>query len=204
MHAHLHPRDTGWLEVIAGCMYSGKTEELIRRIRRAQYARQPVVVFSPSIDRRYSDDSVDSHSGLKLRSFRVQRAREIPALVGDARVVGIDEGQFFDGDLVAVANDLAKEGRRVIVAGLDLDYRGRPFDPMPALLATAEYIDKMLAICVICGNPADRSQRIVNRDTRVLVGEKDAYEARCRRCWDPDNFTPSQVHLQFGRNLAED
>jgi len=204
MHAHLHPRDTGWLEVIAGCMYSGKTEELIRRIRRAQYARQPVVVFSPSLDRRYSDDSVDSHSGLKLRSFRVQRAAEIPALVGDARVVGIDEGQFFDAELVGVANDLAKDGRRVIVAGLDLDYRGRPFDPMPALLATAEYIDKMLAICVICGNPADRSQRIVNRDARVLVGEKDAYEARCRRCWDPDNFTPSQVQLQFGRNLAEE
>ncbi|MFH1468302.1 MAG: thymidine kinase [Pseudomonadota bacterium] len=203
MHAHLHPRDTGWLEVIAGCMYSGKTEELIRRIRRAQYARQHVVVFSPSLDRRYSDDSVDSHSGHSLRSFRVQRAAEIPPLVGDAQVVGIDEAQFFDDELVAVANDLAGDGRRVIVAGLDLDYRGRPFDPIPQLLATAEYIDKMLAICVICGNPADRSQRIVNRDARVLVGEKDAYEARCRRCWDPDNFTPSQVQLQFGRNLAE-
>ncbi len=206
MHPHLLPQDVGWLEVIAGCMYSGKTEELIRRIRRAQYARQPVIVFSPSIDRRYSQDCVDSHSGHSIRSVKVKRSADIPALVGDALVVGIDEAQFFDDELVAVANDLAKAGKRVVVAGLDLDYRGVPFNPMPSLLATAEYIDKMLAICVVCGNPADRSQRIVNRDARVLVGEKDAYEARCRKCWDPDNFTPSQEHLPFsmGRNLAEE
>lgn len=206
MHPHLLPHDVGWMEVIAGCMYSGKTEELIRRVRRAQYARQPVIVFSPSIDRRYSQDCVDSHSGHSIKSVKVQRAAEIPALVGDAMVVGIDEAQFFDDELVQVANDLARAGKRVVIAGLDLDYRGKPFDPMPALLSTAEYISKMLAICVVCGNPADRSQRIVNRDTRVLVGEKDAYEARCRKCWDPDNFTPSQEHLPFsmGRNLAEE
>jgi len=206
MHPHLLPQDVGWLEVIAGCMYSGKTEELIRRVRRAQYARQPVIVFSPAIDRRFSQDCVDSHSGHSIKSVKVARSADIPALVGDALVVGIDEAQFFDDELVSVANDLAKAGKRVVVAGLDLDYKGKPFNPMPSLLATAEYIDKMLAICVVCGNPADRSQRIVNRDARVLVGEKDAYEARCRRCWDPDNFAPSQEHLPFamGRNLAEE
>jgi len=203
MQAHLLPRGVGWVEVIVGCMYSGKTEELIRRIRRAQYARQAVVVFKPAIDQRYSEDSVDSHSGHSLRSFMVKRASEIAPLAGDALVVGVDEGQFFDDDLVQVVNELARQGKRVIVAGLDLDYRGRPFDPMPALLASAEYIDKVRAICVVCGNPADRSQRTVNRDTRVLVGEKDAYEARCRLCWDPDTFTPSQQHLQFGANLAD-
>ncbi len=204
MQAHLVPKNTGWMEVIVGCMFSGKTEELIRRIRRAQYARQPIVVFKPAIDRRYSDDSVGSHSGQRLRSFQVARSAEIPALVGDAMVVGVDEAQFFDDDLVAVCNELADKGKRVIIAGLDLDYAGMPFDPMPALLATAEYIDKMLAICVVCGNPADRSQRIVNRDARVLVGEKDAYEARCRLHWDPCNFSPTQERLPFGRNLAEE
>ena len=206
MYPHLLPRDVGWIEVIAGCMYSGKTEELIRRVRRAQYARQPVVVFSPTIDQRYSETNVDSHSGHSIRSIKVARSTDIPALVGDALVVGIDEAQFFDDDLVQVANELADGGRRVVIAGLDLDYRGKPFNPMPALLSTAEYIDKMLAICIVCGNPADRSQRIVNRDARVLVGEKDAYEARCRKCWDPDNFAPSQEHLpfEFGRNLADE
>jgi len=203
MRPSMTPRDVGWVEVIAGCMFSGKTEELIRRIRRAQYARQPVVVFKPAIDRRYSEDSVGSHSGHRLRSFLVDRAADIPPRVGDAQVVGVDEAQFFDADLVTVCSDLADAGRRVIVAGLDLDYRGRPFGPMPDLLATAEYIDKMLAICVVCGNPADRSQRIVNRDARVLVGEKDAYEARCRRCWQPEKFAPAQEHLPFGRNLAD-
>lgn len=193
----------GHVQVIAGCMFSGKTEELIRRVRRAQYARQPVAVFKPAIDRRYSDDSVGSHSGHRLRSFQVSRAAEIPPLVGDAQVVGVDEAQFFDADLVRVCGDLADAGRRVVVAGLDLDYQGRPFGPMPELLATAEYIDKMLAICVVCGNPADRTQRIVDRDALVLVGENDAYEARCRRCWRPGAFAPAQERLPFGRNLAD-
>ncbi len=199
----LMPAGIGWIEVIVGCMFSGKTEELIRRVRRAQYARQAVVVFKPGIDKRYSEDSLGSHSGLRLRSFQVESAADIPALVADAQVVGIDEGQFLGGDLVAVCERLANEGRRVIVAGLDQDYLGRPFEPMPQLLAVAEYITKNLAICMVCGNPADRSQRVVNRDARFLVGEADAYEARCRKCWDPNNFEPRQEQLGLGRNLSE-
>lgn len=193
----------GWIEVITGCMFSGKTEELIRRVRRAQYARQPVVVFKPDIDRRYSEDSVGSHSGQRLRSFRVKRAEEIPPLVGDAVVIAVDEAQFFDESLVRVCEDLANSGRRVVVAGLDMDYLGRPFEPIPQLLAVSEYIQKMLAICVVCGNPADRSQRIVKRDSRVLVGETNAYEARCRNHWNPHNFEPVQQQLPLGPNLAE-
>jgi len=191
------------MEVVVGCMFSGKTEELIRRIRRAQYANLSVVVFKPTIDKRYSEDCVDSHSGMQIRSILVDHSSKIEALVQDAQVIGIDEAQFFDDELPAVCDRLANEGRRVICAGLDLDYRGRPFGPMPELLCTAEYIQKMLAICVACGNPADRSQRIVNRAAQVLVGEKDAYEARCRLHWDPENFDLDQVALPFGRNLAE-
>lgn len=203
MHPHLTPQGVGWIEVITGCMFSGKTEELIRRVRRAQYARQPVVVFKPEIDTRYSDDYVDSHSGQTIRSFRVRREDEIARLAGDAMVVGVDEAQFFGPGLVQVCEALANEGRRVIVAGLDMDYRGQPFEPIPALMAVAEYVQKNLAICVVCGNPADRSQRIVNRNARVLVGATDAYEARCRLHWDPNNFEPVQEHLPLGPNLAE-
>ena len=203
MHAHLVPRETGWIEVIVGCMFSGKTEELIRRIRRAQFARQAVIVFKPGIDVRYSEDSVGSHSGMRIRSWQVTSAAEIPARVGNAQVVGIDEGQFLGNDLPQICEDLANAGKRVIVAGLDTDYLGKPFEPMPHLLAIAEYITKNLAICVVCGNPADRSQRVVNRDTRFLVGETDAYEARCRLHWDPHNFEPVQVPLELGQNLAE-
>ena len=204
MIPHLMPKDIGWIEVITGCMFSGKTEELIRRIRRAQYARQRVVVFKPGIDARYSEDSVGSHSGQRLRSFSIEAAGEIPALVGDAMVVGIDEGQFLGSELPAVCEKLANEGKRVIVAGLDTDYLGRPFEPMPHLLAIAEYITKNLAICVVCGNPCDRSQRVVNRDARFLVGETDAYEARCRAHWDPNNFEPVQQRLSLGSNLSEE
>ena len=203
LQPHLQPRDVGWIEVITGCMFSGKTEEMIRRLRRAQYARQSVVVFKPAIDQRYSLDQVDSHSGQNIKSFLIERATDIPALVGDARVIGIDEGQFLGAELVAVCEQLANEGRRVIVAGLDQDYMGRPFEPIPQLLAVAEYITKNLAICVVCGNPADRSQRVVNRDARVLVGESDAYEARCRLHWDPHNFDPVQEPLLLGKNLAD-
>ena len=203
MNPHLAPQNIGWIEVITGCMFSGKTEELIRRLRRAQYARQTVVVFKPRLDARYSEENVDSHSGMRIRSLRVESAGEIPALVGDAQVVGIDEGQFLGKELPAVAEKLADEGRRVIVAGLDQDYLGRPFEPMPYLLAVAEYITKNLAICVVCGNPADRSQRVVNRDVRFLVGEADAYEARCRLHWDPLNFEPVQERLHLGRNLSD-
>ncbi|MEN9786421.1 MAG: Thymidine kinase [Pseudomonadota bacterium] len=203
MHGHLVPRETGWIEVVTGCMFSGKTEELIRRIRRAQYARQRVIVFKPGIDTRYSEDSVGSHSGMRLRSWQITSAAEIPSRVGDAQVVGIDEAQFLGNDLPDVCEALANAGKRVIVAGLDTDYLGRPFEPIPHLLAIAEYITKNLAICVVCGNPADRSQRVVNRGPRVLVGETDAYEARCRLHWDPHSFEPVQVELAMGPNLAE-
>jgi thymidine kinase len=180
---HDSPRDTGWIEVIAGCMFSGKTEELIRRVRRAQIARQRVAIFKPMIDTRYSLDHIVSHSEARIPSNAVQSSAGILSGVGDAQVVGIDEGQFFDAGIVEVAERLADQGRRVIIAGLDQDYRGKPFDPMPQLLAIAEYITKTLAICVQCGNPADRTQRTSAANERVLVGAKDSYEARCRRCW---------------------
>ena len=200
---NLTPQGTGWIEVITGCMFSGKSEELIRRLRRAQYARQSVVVFKPALDQRYSADSVDSHSGMNIKCFVVDQAAKIPELVGEAQVVGVDEAQFFNAELVNVCEALANTGKRVIVAGLDMDYLGRPFEPVPQLLAVSEFITKNLAICVVCGNPADRSQRVINRDARFLVGETDAYEARCRRCWRPDNFEPIQQRLPLGANLAE-
>jgi thymidine kinase len=182
---HDSPKDTGWIEVIAGCMFSGKTEELIRRMRRAEIARLKVAIFKPRIDTRYSSDHIVSHSEAKLQSRSVEKSADILQLVGDAQVVGIDEGQFFDMGILDVAEQLANDGRRVIIAGLDQDYRGKPFEPMPQLLAIAEYITKTLAICMVCGNPADRTQRISASSERVLVGAKDAYEARCRKCFDP-------------------
>ena len=200
---NLTPQGTGWIEVITGCMFSGKSEELIRRIRRAQYARQNVVVFKPRLDQRYSASSVDAHSGMNIPCIVIDRAAEIPQKVGDAQVIGIDEAQFFEADLVQICEDLANQQRRVIVAGLDMDYMGRPFEPIPHLLAVAEFITKNLAICVVCGNPADRSQRVIHQGGRFLVGEKDAYEARCRRCWRPDSFEPIQQQLELGRNLSE-
>jgi thymidine kinase len=204
MQPHLTPHDIGWIEVITGCMFSGKTEELIRRIRRTQYAHLPVVVFKPAIDLRYSDDSVGSHTGTTMRSFQITHSREIPGLVGDAMVVGIDEAQFLDDGLIDVCNALADSGKRVIVAGLDLDYLGKPFGPMAHMMAVAEYVQKTLALCVLCGNPADRSQRIIRGDTQVLVGETEAYEARCRKHWDPTEERASQQRLPFGINLAEE
>lgn len=182
---HDSPKNVGWIEVIAGCMFSGKTEELIRRIRRAQIAKMKVAIFKPKIDNRYSSDHIVSHSDAKLLSTSVERSSEIMALAKDAQVVGIDEGQFFDMGIVDVAEQLANEGKRVVIAGLDQDYRGKPFEPMPQLLAVAEYITKTLAICVVCGNPADRTQRTTSSNERVLVGAKDSYEARCRKCFEP-------------------
>lgn len=179
---HVIPRDVGWIEVICGCMFSGKTEELIRRLRRAQIARQRVVVFKPVIDNRYSQEHIVSHNEQTLVSTPVQDASEIITGSTDAQVVGIDEGQFFGGNLVDVCEQLARSGKRVIVAGLDQDYRGKPFEPIPQLLAVAEYVTKTLAICVVCGNPADRTQRTSSSQERVIVGAKDLYEARCRRC----------------------
>ena len=190
------PRDIGWIEVITGCMFSGKTEELIRRLRRASYARLPVAIFKPRIDVRYSDNEIVSHGEQKMAAFVIEEPSEITRLVGGARVVGIDEAQFLGPGVVEVCEDLANRGLRVIVAGLDQDYRGQPFEPMPALMALAEYVTKNLAICMVCGNPADRSQRIVGRADRLVIGAGESYEARCRRCFQPAlPGEPKQVGL---------
>lgn len=179
---HAVPKDSGWIEVITGCMFSGKTEELIRRLRRAKIAKQKVVIFKPIIDTRYSNNSIVSHSEQSLPSVLIKDVKEIEDLVEDAQVVGIDEAQFFSNDIVNICNKLADDGKRVIVAGLDMDYRGIPFEPIPQLLSVAEYITKSLAICVECGNPADRTQRKTASSERVIVGAADLYEARCRKC----------------------
>ncbi len=178
------PQHSGWIEVIAGGMFSGKTEALIHRLRRAKIARQRVQSFKPRIDERYSLEHIVSHSQLRLEAIIVDHAHEIPKLVEEeTQVVGIDEGQFFANDLVEVCLGLAEQGKRVIVAGLDMDYRGIPFDPIPHLLAVAEYITKVQAICVRCGNPANFSQRLVAQGDRVVVGAEGTYEARCRACF---------------------
>ena len=176
------PKETGWIEVIAGCMFSGKTEELIRRLRRAKIAKQNVKIFKPQIDTRYSISDIVSHSEQSLPSILIDDIKEVLKYSDDAEVIGIDEAQFFTSDIVDVCNTLANQGKRVIVAGLDQDYRGIPFEPMPQLLAIAEYITKTLAICVECGNPADKTQRKTTTSERVVVGAADIYEARCRKC----------------------
>ncbi len=178
-------RNVGWIEVISGCMFSGKTEELIRRLRRAIIARQKVAIFKPRIDNRYSADHLVSHSELKIASRVVEHPQEILELALESQVVGIDEAQFFDADLVRVCQKLANMGKRVIVAGLDMDFRGEPFEPLPQLMATAEYVTKTSAICVICGNPAHFTQRKTHDSERVIVGAADIYEARCRNCFEP-------------------
>ena len=177
-----HASNTGWIEVIVGSMYSGKTEELIRRLRRAQIARQRVEIFKPAIDDRFALDAIVSHSELRIPSRSVRTATDVLKYAHEAQVIGIDEGQFLGKDLVRVCETLANSGKRVIVAGLDQDYAGKPFEPMPQLLAVAEFITKTLAICVVCGNPANRTYRKVRRGGRVVVGGADVYEARCRRC----------------------
>ena len=184
---------SGWIEVIAGSMFSGKSEELIRRLRRARIARLKVQVFKPRIDTRYSHDHIVSHSEMRHESGVVESAAELLAAVRpETEVVGIDEGQFFDAELVAVVNELARRGVRVIVAGLDQDYTGKPFGPMPELLAVAEYITKTHAICMRCGQPANYSQRIIQVEGQVVVGASDAYEARCRRCFVPHADAPTR------------
>lgn len=192
-HQHMTPQDTGWIEVITGCMFSGKTEELIRRLRRAQIAKYDTILFKAKIDDRYSETNVVSHSEQKLPSINVETSDQIFQLSKSAQVIGIDEAHFFDLKLVDVANDLADMGKRVIITGLDTDYTGKPFEPVPNLLAVAEYITKTLAICVNCGNPADRTQRKVATEERVLVGANDLYEARCRKC----HYIPNPNELKF-------
>jgi thymidine kinase len=176
------------IEVITGSMFSGKTDELIRRLRRARIARQAVQVFKPSLDVRFAAGKVTSHAGTEFDATPVERAAMIPALVRDqTTVVAIDEAQFFDEEIVDVVSSLAQDGARVLVAGLDLDFRGEPFGPMPLLLALAEEVDKLHAICMVCGGPASRTQRLINgrparfSDPVVVVGASELYEARCRR-----------------------
>lgn len=177
-------RHRGWLEVVCGSMFSGKTEELIRRLTRARIARQRVEIFKPALDTRYHTQDVVSHNQNSIRSTPVQSPAEILLLAGGSTdVVGIDEAQFFDESLVEVCKHLADSGIRVIVAGLDMDYRGRPFGPMPALLATAEFVTKVHAVCVCCGELAAYSYRIAASEKQILLGETDSYEARCRPCF---------------------
>ncbi|MCK5088122.1 MAG: thymidine kinase [Melioribacteraceae bacterium] len=178
---HSIPVDIGWIEVVSGCMFSGKTEELIRRLRRAEIAKLNVIVFKPKIDKRYSKNEIVSHSEQSLPSVIVDEPNEILSKAQQAQVVGIDEAQFFNNNLVEVCNKLAHQGKRVIVSGLDMDYKGEPFEPIPQLLSIAEYITKTLAICVVCGNPANMTQRKIESSERVLVGASDSYEARCRK-----------------------
>lgn len=182
------PNNHGWIEIIVGPMYSGKSEELIRRIRRAQIARQKIQVFKPAIDDRYSIEEVVSHSGDKIKAYNISSSSDIHKyLEEDTKVVAVDEVQFLDEGIVNVCRELADKGLRVIAAGLDMDFRGEPFGPTPRLLAIAEFVDKLTAICVKCGAPATRTQRLINgkpanySDPTILVGAQESYEARCRQ-----------------------
>lgn len=180
------PERKGQIEVICGSMFSGKTEELIRRLNRAKIARQKVEIFKPSIDKRYSDSEVVSHNENTIRSTPVDFAGDILLLSGDCDVVGIDEVQFFDNEIVSVAQKLSRQGKRVILAGLDMDFEGNPFEPMPSLMAIAEFVTKVHAICMKCGDLAAFSLRLSDSKQKVMLGEKEAYEARCRKCFFED------------------
>jgi thymidine kinase len=186
----------GWIEVVCGSMFSGKTEELIRRLTRARIARQQVEIFKPALDTRYHVEDVVSHNANSIRSTPVSLPAEILLLAAGSDVVGIDEAQFFDGSLVEICGQLADNGVRVIVAGLDMDYLGRPFGPVPALLATAEFVTKVHAVCVCCGEIASYSFRMVASESQVLLGETDSYEARCRPCFLEGMHTKNPVAVR--------
>jgi thymidine kinase len=191
---------SGWIEVVVGGMFSGKTEELIRRLRRAQLARQNIQVFKPQIDDRYHAEDVTSHNMNSITAMPVDDAQEILDLVKDnVQVVGIDEGQFFDADLVRVCQILAERGVRVVVAGLDTDWQAKPFEPMPTLMAIAENVTKQHAVCVVCGMPASRTQRVAALDGQVVVGSHGIYEARCREHFRPEVVPPALK--EFARPL---
>jgi len=184
-----HRYDGGWIEVVCGSMFSGKTEELIRRLKRAQYARQKTQVFKPALDDRYHHNNVSSHAGTQIEAVAVESVADIAdQLDDDTEVVGIDEVQFFGWEIVEFCDKLASIGKRVIIAGLDMDFRGEPFGPMPVLMAQAETVDKLQAICMVCGAPASRTQRLVDNQPApydapiILVGTEEVYQARCRRC----------------------
>jgi thymidine kinase len=188
----------GWIEVICGPMFSGKSEELMRRLRRAKIARKRVQVFKPVIDNRYSADEIVSHGDIRMKSVTVQTPAEILRLLDwRTQVVGVDEANFLGDELIDVSRQLADSGKQVILAGLDTDFMGRPFGPIPELLAQAESITKTLAICMRCGNPAKHTQRLVESDDLIVVGAGGMYEARCRRCFEPG--IPKQEYLDFAR-----
>ena len=178
---HPVPHNTGWIEVISGCMFSGKTEELIKRLRRATFAKLRIKVFKPIIDNRYSLTKIVSHNEQSFPSILIEKSDDILSQVANTEIVGIDEAQFFDQNIVNVVLELARLGKRVIIAGLDMDFKGTPFGPMPTLLAIAEYVTKSKAICVVCGSPATMTQRISESKEQVEVGTTDKYEARCRK-----------------------
>jgi thymidine kinase len=200
---HVVRSRSGWIEVICGPMFSGKSEELIRRLRRAEIARQRVQIFKHAIDARYDAASIVSHSQQSLPSEAVREAADVLDGVHDlTEVVAVDEAQFFDHDLVEVCDRLANQGKRVIVAGLDLDYRGRAFGPMPAIICHAEYVTKQLAICMVCGEPAGFTQRLTGSRDRIQVGASGMYEARCRRHFEPPE--PEDAAATTGGDGAED
>jgi len=179
----LSHKNSGWIEVICGPMFSGKTEELIRRLIRAQIAKQVVTIFKPSLDDRYSEDYIVSHNKRKIKSITIQSTEDIKKYSKDSDVIGIDEAQFCNASLIDICKELARNGKRVVVAGLEKDYQAVPFGPMPQLLVDAEYVTKVNAICMQCGDPANFSQRITNEKNQVVIGEIDKYEARCRKCF---------------------
>ena len=188
LEPHIKGKGIGWIEVVCGSMFSGKTEELIRRLRRAKIANQQVGIFKPAIDTRYDEESIVSHNKTSISSTPVSSSQQILLLASSVEVVGIDEAQFFDEGIVDVALTLANRGQRVIVAGLDMDFSGKPFGPMPALLSIADFVTKVHAICQRCGNLAQFSYRISKSQNQVLLGEKEAYEPRCRKCFCEGQF----------------
>ncbi|MBI1225555.1 MAG: thymidine kinase [Bacteroidetes bacterium] len=193
LEPHFKGQRNGWIEIICGSMFSGKTEELIRRLKRAKIANQKVEIFKPKIDTRYDEVKVVSHDENFILAVPIDSSRKLLELTEGIGVVGIDEAQFFDNDLTDVCQQLALQGKRVIVAGLDMDFKGRPFGPMPNLLAVAEYITKVHAICQHCGNLATHSFRLASEGSTVLLGEKDSYEARCRTCYSMGNILKLQT-----------
>lgn len=204
LEPHFKAQRSGWIEVICGSMFSGKTEELIRRLRRAKIANQKVHIFKPHIDTRYDEEKIVSHNSNYIDSTPIQSSKQLLELVGDAEVVGIDEAQFFDMDLPHVCEKLALQKVRVIIAGLDMDFKGNPFGPMPHLLAVAEYLTKVHAICQHCGNLATHSYRKSLEGATVLLGEKEAYEPRCRTCYNMGNILDFPQKKNNSQNKSSD
>jgi thymidine kinase len=203
LEPHFKGQRSGWIEVICGSMFSGKTEELIRRLKRAQFANQKVEIFKPKLDTRYDERHVVSHDANSIFATPIEHSAKLLELADDVDVVGIDEAQFFDAELPVNVQKLALQGTRVIAAGLDMDFRGRPFGPMPDLLAVAEYITKVHAICPHCGNLATHSYRLASDEQTVLVGEKDMYEPRCRTCYEMGNILDLKMYTGKGKSKGE-